>query len=421
MSLLAMGVSYRRAPLRVLERMAFADDELTKAYRRLADDEVIGGAVLLSTCNRVEVYAEVPGYHEGFLALKRFLAESRELPYEEFAEPLYAHWHDDAAEHLFGVAAGLDSMVLGEPQILGQVRAAVRRAEREAAAGPSLSAAFAAAVRAGRRVRAETAVGASPAAFVAAGATLAERALGGLAGRAVAIVGAGEMAEVAATHLAGRGVGPVAIVNRSPAPAARLARRVGGRSLGMEQLAGALVQADLVVACTGAAELVIVAEDVRAALRASGRAGRPMFLLDLAVPRDVDPRAGSVPGAAVADLDGLATMLEGGGPEEEVARAWSIVGEEVARFARRRRAADLAPLIRTLEDAGERARAAELARHAGALAGLTPEQREAVEALSRGIVAKLLHRPIVALRESGGPEVDDALVRAAEALFGIGE
>ena len=201
MSVLALGVSYRRAPVELLEQLSFVDDEYPKAYRLLEELAEVQEAVILSTCNRVEIFAEVSSYHAGFLALKRFLSESRQVPAEEFAEPLYSHYEDDAAEHLFSVASGIDSMVLGEPQILTQVRESFRRAEAEGSTGSMLSSLFRAAIRTGRRVRAETAIGASPATFVEAGTTLAERELGGLAGRSAVVVGAGGMASLAVKHL----------------------------------------------------------------------------------------------------------------------------------------------------------------------------------------------------------------------------
>src|SRR5919106_3878679 len=192
MPILCLGISYRHAPVELLERLAVGDDEYPKAYRHLTSMDSVREGVILSTCNRVEVYAEVEGYHQGFQDLKRFLSESREVDVDAFAEPLYAHYEDHAAEHVFSVAAGLDSMVLGEPQILAQVRAALRTAEAEEATGPSVSALFRHAVRAGRRVRAETGIGASPAAFVEAGAGLAAEHLGGLEGRSGGGVGAGD-------------------------------------------------------------------------------------------------------------------------------------------------------------------------------------------------------------------------------------
>jgi glutamyl-tRNA reductase len=415
MPILALGVSYRRAPVELLERLAFAQDELPKAYRRLADLDAVGESVVVSTCNRVEVYAEVVSYHAGFLDLKRFLSEAKDVPPEDFSDPLYSHYEEDAAEHLFAVASGLDSMLLGEPQILTQVRTAYRDAQQERAAGAALDALFRGAIRAGRRARAETAIGSSPAGFVEAGASLAERALGGLEGRSVAVVGAGEMARMALRHLRDRGVGHVRVLNRSVDRAARLAATNGAEPRGLDALADALARADLVVSSTGAPRIVIGPDLVRLAM--AGRESRPLFLLDLAVPRDVDPAVGEMAGVALAAIDHLReTLTSRTAPAAEIGRARAIVSEEVERFTSWRRAARLAPLIRALRERGDRVAATELARVLPRLEGLDERQRAAVESLAQGIVAKLIHDPIVRLRRPGS---GDALARALGELFGI--
>jgi glutamyl-tRNA reductase len=401
MAVLCLGVSFRRAPLELLERMAFAEDELTKAYQRAADDEAIGGCVILSTCNRVEAYAEVPAYHAGFLALKRLLAESREIDPEELAEPLSSHYERDAADHLFAVAAGLDSMVLGETQIASQVRDALRRADAEAAAVPELTALFHAASRAGRRVRAETSLGAAPDAIVSLGADLAEEALGDLQDRSVAIVGAGQMASLAAKHLRRRGVGDVAVLNRSIDHARTLAGRVQGAALDLSALPRALADADLVVSATGAAGTVIRADAIRDA-----RAGSPLVLLDLAVPRDVESAAADLPGVRLIDIVALRGQIDerDEATAADIARAHEIVAEEVLRWVARRRADELAPLLKALRSRGDDVMQAEVQRYASRLADLTPDERDAVRSLARGIVAKLLHDPIATLKErSEGP------------------
>src|SRR6266545_2614921 len=313
MSVLALGVSYRRAPVELLERLSFVDDEYPKAYRLLEELAEVQEAVILSTCNRVEIFAEVSSYHAGFLALKRFLSESRQVPAEEFAEPLYSHYEDDAAEHLFSVASGIDSMVLGEPQILTQVRESFRRAEAEGSTGSMLSSLFRAAIRTGRRVRAETAIGASPATLVEAGTTLAERELGGLAGRSAVVVGAGGMASLAVKHLRLREVGQLRVVNRNLDRARRLAARAGGEPHGLDSLVAALTQADLVVTSTGASGTVIGPDAVGEALDRNGRVRRPLFLLDLAVPRDIDPAVKDFPDVRLADIDDLKEILAGSG------------------------------------------------------------------------------------------------------------
>jgi glutamyl-tRNA reductase len=417
MPVLALGVSYRRAPVELLERLAIPEEEEPKAYRRLEGLDGIRGSVVLSTCNRVEVYAEVPLYHQGFQDLKRFLTEHTEVPVEELAEPLYAHYEDDAAEHLFSVAAGLDSMVLGEPQILAQVRAAVRRAEAEGVAGPSLADLFRRAVRAGRRVRAETGVGASPAAFVEAGAELAAEHLDGLSGRSVLLVGAGEMGSLAARTLRARGVSDVVVLSRRPERAEALAQRIQGQSGRLEDLESFLAEPDLVVASTGASRTVISEE----ALRRSRPNGEARFLLDLAVPRDVEPGARRLPGVALADIDDLreAVARRRGDVTDEVRTAREIVVEETRRYAVARRTARLAPLIEALHARGEEIRAEEVRRLGVRLEALPERDREAIEMVTRRIVRRLLHDPVVRLKDLSGRGAGEPTARTVAELFGI--
>ena len=420
MPILALGVSYRRAPVELLERLAFARDDYPKAYRRLKELDAVQEAAILSTCNRVEVFGEVTSYHAGFLDLKRFLAESREVPPEEFAEPLYSHYEDQAAEHLFSVAAGIDSMVLGEPQIFAQVREAHRRAESEEATGPALSSLFRGAIRAGRRVRSETAIGAAPSAFVEAGAELAEDALGTLKGRSAAVIGAGAMATLAPKHLRDRGVDPITVLSRNPARGSALAAKVEAAALPLSEIPRVIGGADLVVSSTGASGTVIGAEAIAKSIQDRAD-GRPLFILDLAVPRDVEPEVAAFPAVRLADIDDLRELLSRGNAAaaDEVTRAKEIIDEEVRRFASWRRAAKLSPLIQALRERGEAIQAAELSRVAPKLAELSPKEREAVESLAQGIVAKLLHQPIVTMKERAGPGGGDALANALAELFGI--
>ena len=415
MAVLTLGVSFRRAPIELLEQLAFTDDDLAKAYRTLLDQEGVEEAVILSTCNRVEVTADVGSYHGGFLALKRMLAESHGVDPEVLAEPLYSHFEQDAADHLFAVAAGLDSMVLGETQIHAQVREALRRAEREGAAGARLKGLFHSASRAGRRVRAETGLGAAPDAFVALGADLADEALGGLRGREVVVVGAGQMAALAVKHLRRRGVGAIRILNRSLEHARALAERTEAGHDDLGALPDALGGADLVVSATGAAGLVVSADAV------GDRAERPLALVDLAVPRDVDPSVSDLPGVTLIDIVSIRERLSARDEQTavEIVRAHEIVAEEVRRYAIRRRSDALAPIITALRARGDEVLRMELARHASRLGDLTPDERGAVEQLARGIVAKLLHEPIVALKERSEPGTEGAHARLLADLLGI--
>ncbi|MGH2641974.1 MAG: glutamyl-tRNA reductase, partial [Actinomycetota bacterium] len=395
MAVLALGVSFRRAPIDLLERLAFTDDDLVKAYRRVEDADGVDEAVVLSTCNRVEIYGSVPSYHSGFLSLKRLLTETRGVPEAELANGLYAHWERDAVEHLFSVAGGLDSMVLGETQIQAQVREALRLADGEGAVGSRLRGLFHAASRAGRRIRQETSLGAAPDAFVERAATLAEEVLGDLSGRSVVVIGAGTMASLGIKHLRRRGVGRTRILNRSLPHARALAERSGAEPGDLDSLPDALRGADLVLSATGATGVVVHTETVRAA---RSDHSSPLVLLDLAVPRDVESGTDALPGVTLFDVDAL---RDRGSAEEDdaVARAREIVSEEARRYVVRRRGDELSPVIRAIRRHGDAILQGELERHAARLADLSPDERAAVEALARGIVAKLLHDPIVALKE----------------------
>ena len=419
MAILTLGVSFRRAPIELLEQLAFTHDDLTKGYRVAADLDGVDGAVILSTCNRVEVYGDVASYHTGFLALKRLLSETREVAAEQLAEPLYSHWERDAADHLFAVAGGLDSMVLGETQIYAQVREALRRAETEGAGTSALTALFHSAARAGRRVRQETSLGAAPDAFVSLGADMVDEVIGGLSGREVVVVGAGAMAALAVRHLRQRGAGTVRILNRSLEHARALAGRTGAEHGELDALPEAMRHADLVVSATGAAGMVIHRSAVAEALDA--RDGRPLVLLDIAVPRDVDPSVAELDGARVIDIASLKHRLaeRDAATAGDIARAHEIVADEVRRYLVRRRGDELAPLIRAMRRRGDEVTSAEMRRYVSRLAGLTIDERGAVEALARGITAKLLHDPIVALKERSEPGTEGEHARVIAELFGL--
>ena len=419
MGILSLGVSFRRAPVDLLDRLAFSDEDLTKTYRRARDLEELDEVVILSTCNRVEVYGRVATYHVGFLALKRLLVEARGVPSEELTEPLYAHWERDAADHLFAVAAGLDSLVLGETQIQAQVREALRRADREDGAGPDLTGLFHAASRAGRRVRQETAIGAAPDAYVALGTTVAAAALEGLEGRTVLIVGAGRMASLALAHLGSRGVASITVLNRSAEHAQALAGAVGARAGGLSMLPRALAGADLVISATGAAGPVLRREDVEHAT--AGRVDRPLVLVDLAVPRDVEPSCAELAGVRVIDIVSLRERVRTEAPETaaQIELAHALVAEDVHRWVLRRRGDELAPLIKALQARADEVVRAELDRWAARLAALEPREREAVEALARAVAAKLLHDPIVRLKERTDPGGDRAHAALLAELLAI--
>ena len=417
MSVLVVGLTHRKAPVGLLERFAFESHSLPKALHQLTSSEHVREGAILSTCNRVEVYALVSGYHAGVGELHRFLSEFHHVAADEFVRLTESAYEEDAVAHLFSVAAGIDSMVIGEPQILGQVREAFRVASDEDAAGPVLSALFRQAIRVGRRARSETAIGAMVKTFASAGADLARRALGTLEGKTVLVVGAGKMSDTAARRLV-RGGATVLVANRTIARARALARKIGGRELPITSLADGLAQADLVLSSTGSAEPIITRDMAADAIAVRG--GRTILFLDLAVPRDVDPEVRGLDGAVLRDLDDLRDALEPDAAQlAEVASVRQIIAGEVPRFSRWQRAHHLAPLLGALQARGEETRAREFRRAAARLSGLSERERDAVEMMTRAIVAKLIHGPVTAVKGKAGTVEGEALARALRELFDL--
>lgn len=411
MQLVLVGTSHHHAPVELRERLAFDVDAAGPLAIRLAAGE--DEAVALATCNRVCLYLasrDVTGARERAMAELGLLSGLDEA---ELQPALYVKTDLEAATHLFRVAAGLDSLVPGESQVLGQVRAAFEAADRNGAAGPVLHRLFRHALHVGKRVRHETAIAENPASVSSAAAGLAARVFDDLRRRTVLLVGAGKMAELAAANLLTRGVGALVVVNRSLERAALLAERYGGRAAALADLEQELVDADVVIASTGARGLVLTAPQVERALRR--RRGRPVFFIDIAVPRDLDPAINELDGCYLYDIDDLERVVAASvaGRREEGARAEAIVREEAEAFDAWQRSLDVIPAITGLRRRAEEIRIAELARARARLTGLSPRELTAVESLTAQIVNKLLHAPTVRLKEAAaapdGAERADAL------------
>jgi glutamyl-tRNA reductase len=422
MPVFVLGLNHRTAPLELLERLSIAPELRSKALAHLLAQEHVEEAVILSTCNRVEVYASISRFHGGAAETRRALAELHHLDPQDVASYLYDYLDDRAVRHLFDVAAGLDSLVLGEGQILTQVREAFADARAEGAVGPALSSLFQRAIRAGRRVRAETGLGAQLASTVSVGLQLAEHQLGRLAGLRALIVGAGQMGRLAGRTLTDRGVRDLTVANRTLDRGRRLAADLGGRAVGLGRITEELAHADVVVASTAATTPTVTVAEVEAATAArAGRADRPLVVIDLGVPRDVEPDVRYVPGVVLVDLDGLRALIETGGGEQaaEADRARAMVAEEAALFLAWQREARLGPTIRALRSRAELLRRQELARAAGRLAGLSEREADAVEAVTRGLVNKLLHDPVVRGKAlAAGPD-GDLYARMLRELYAI--
>jgi glutamyl-tRNA reductase len=394
-SVLACGLNYRTAPIGLLERLAVPAEQLPKALRSLTSRPYISEAVVLSTCNRVEVYAHVGRYHGGMADIRNHFAEWSGGAPEDITDLVYDYYDEGAARHLFAVASGLDSMVVGERQIQLQVKQAFAEAEAEGAAAHMLHTLFRQALRVGKRTRAETGISAGASSMVDVGLQAAERVVGDLSGRTILIVGAGKMGGMAATRLADR-AGRIMVANRGAPKRARLAARVGAEQLDLDALRRGLADADLVLSSTGAAQPLIDRDTLAGVMAQRGQ--RPLALLDLAVPRDVDPGCGDLPGVTVLDVDAVRALAEGGRTGEEVAKARELVRAEAARFASWTRGMRVEPTISALRGRAEQVRQAEIARLGPRFADLDDRERAALDALTKGIVNTLLHDPTVRLK-----------------------
>ena len=382
--LLAVGVSHHHAPLEVRERLYLQDGQAAELASELGD------AVVLSTCNRTEVYLAGRSADTARAELER--RSGLELG------DVLARWEDgEAVSHLFRVAAGLDSLVPGESQILGQVREAYQAARTAGATGPLLNRLFEEALRAGKRVRTEATLHELPESVAASAVELAARELDGVDGRRALLFGAGRMSELAARDLRARGA-EVVVSSRTLESAQDLADRVGGRAAAFDAVAVELPATDLVISATRCPYPILHAEAVRPR-------SKPLVLVDVAVPRDLDPAIGGLDGCTLFDIDALGEGLVG--REEDVREAEAIVAEEAARFAEWRRARDAAGAIRDLRLRAEEIRSEELARAGSRLADLSPRERETVETLTTQIVNKLLHAPTVRAKEAGSEPLRD--------------
>ncbi|HYN87638.1 MAG TPA: glutamyl-tRNA reductase [Ardenticatenaceae bacterium] len=420
------GLSHNTAPVELLERLAFSREERKRALAHLTSGQsgpglAVREAVLLSTCNRVELYAVVSADDDGGAGLVGFLAEVCRVPAPLLRPHLYQCRDAEAAAHLLAVAAGLDSMVLGEFQILGQVRDAFEEARELDSAGPQLSALFRHAIRTGKRVRRETALSQQNSSVGSAAVKLATAVLGSLRECEVVIVGAGQIGKLVGKSLAEQGARRVTVVNRHYDRAAALARAYGGRALPLEHLDAALLHADLVLSCTGAPAAIITAQQVRTVMRA--RAGRPLVLVDLAVPRNVEPEVGEIPGVQLYNVDDL-TGAPGEPAKretEDVARARAIVSQEAQSFGEWLDSRTVAPTIGELRERAERIRRQELERALQQLGGLPAEQREVLSLMTQRIVNQLLHQPTVRLKRAAGSGRRDLYTEVLRELFGLDE
>ena len=416
MSLLAIGVSHRSAPLPVLERVALpgtaARDLATHA---LAGDHV-DEALVLATCNRVEVYADVSAFHGGLADLGHALAETTGVSLDELKDHLYVHYADRAVAHLFTVARGLDSMAVGESQVLGQLRLALREAQQNGDAGRVLDHLVQQALRVGKRAHAETGIDRAGASLVGAALQRADRVLGPAAERSVLVVGAGSMSALAATTVHRTGAGRITVANRTAANAERLAGAVGGRAMPLADLPVALADADLVISCTGAVGHVI---DRQVAAAAAAAHDGPQLYVDLALPRDVDPAAADVDGVQVVDLEQLGADLAAESLADDLDQVRELVAVEVGEYLAGRRVQAVAPTVVALRARAAEVVQAELARLDQRLPDVEDGVREEVQRTVHRVVEKLLHAPTVRVKQLASRTDGGSYAAALRELFDL--
>jgi glutamyl-tRNA reductase len=414
-SLLVVGLSHRSAPLPLLERTSLSVDAAGKLLDDVVAAPAVDEAMLLSTCNRVELYASVEKFHAGVAALSDLLARHTGVGFDELSPHVYVHYEDRAAQHLFSVTSSLDSMLVGEHQILGQVRAAFRTARDRGDAGRTLHDVIERALHAAKRVHAETGIDAVGTTLVEAGLRLG--APGGLKGQHAVVVGAGSMASIAVAALRTAGVGDLVVASRTMLSAQLLATRAGGRAAAMADLEHEIAGADVVITCTGSDSQVLSADVVQRAMAL--RADRPLFILDVAVPRDVDPRVGELAGVSLFDIDALAPLVDNAAAADDVLEARRIVDTELAAYVSARRASGVAPMVVALRDKGAQMVAAELHRLERRLPNLDDAARAEIAATMQRVVDKVLHAPTVRVQELADTVGPTSYPEALRRLFDL--
>ena len=417
MSVLVVGVSHNSAPVSLLERVALDDDGVHKLIDDAAALEHVTEVAVISTCNRVEVYAEVDRFHGSVEAVSRLLVDRAGEATEAMLPHLYVHYDDGAVSHLFQVAAGLDSMAVGEGQVLGQTREALRLGQELGTVGPALNLLFQQALRVGKRSRAETGIDQVAPSLVTAGLERSDAVVGAIAGKDVVVVGAGAMAGLAVATVRRTGAGRVTVVNRTAARADRLAGEHDAVPAGLDALPNALATADVLIACTGATG-VIVTHDMLA--RARAEAGdRPLAVIDIALPHDVEPSAADLPGVTLIGLEQLGAILQHTEVGREVVEVRRIVADEVAAFLAARRQSSVTPTVVALRSMATSVVDAEMARLDARLPGLDQAARDEIRQAVRRVADKLLHEPTVRVKELADQQGAVSYAAALAELFAL--
>ena len=421
MNLFLLGMNHRTAPIEVRERMNIPEARLAEATADLAQREGIREGMILSTCNRIEVVASAADETEAEPAVRSFLSDRHQCDLASYEPYFYRYRQQEVIEHLFRVASSLDSMILGEPQILGQVKRAYEVARQSNALNGPLNEVLEHTFSVAKRVRRETAIGAAAVSVSFAAVELAKKIFGNLQGKAIYVIGAGKMGEVAAKHLLRSGASAVFVSHRTHERAEELAQAFHGTAIRYEEMFMRLAEADIVISSASADDYVVLRDQAEQLLQA--RRNRPMFFIDIGVPRNIDPSINGLDNAFVYDIDDLGQVVEANKKQREKEAVWAeaIVKEEVEKTVRRLASRELAPTIVALEQQLNRIRENEIERFRGRLAGLSEEERQNVEALTRAMMNKILHGPITELKSVAGRPEHGALVQLIRKIFGVSE
>ena len=411
MPLVALGLSHRTAPVDVRERHAFAPSRMGEALTALRDYEAVHEAAMLSTCGRIEIYAELDDYEAGVEQLKAFLQNFRHGEVEDLESYLYTLLGRDAIEHLFRVSTGLDSMLIGEAEILGQVKDAYVQAQAAGSVGKTLHRLFKDAIHAGKAARSQTGIGDASVSIATAAIDMAREKLGSLEGKSVAIVGAGKMGRTASKRLRGLGIAALYIVNRTPERARQLVEEAQGEAVDLASLESALARADVVITSTGASHFILTPKNVAAAMQR--RSQRPLFVVDIAVPRDADPQIAQLPNVSLADIDALEDVVDSTleTRREAIPYVEEIIAEYVARFGDWYRTRSAIPVIASLTKKAEAIRQAEIERLFARCPELTERERMLITGSSLSIISRLLHNVITRIREHAPDDREQAHLR----------
>jgi len=411
-----IGVNHTTAPVEVRERLAISESRLAEACKRLVEHPGVAEGMIVSTCNRVEFIAHM---QNGSGDLREFLREYFATDLRQFENHLYEFREDEAIRHVFRVASSLDSMVIGEPQILGQVKDAYATARAAGTLRAQLDQLLTRAFAVAKRVRTETAVGSSSVSIASVAVELAKKIFGNLNGKSVYLVGAGKMSELAARHLLAHGAASIFVANRTYDRAIRLAHKFSGQAVEFSRLYETCDRADIVITSTGSPQFIFRPEHGEKLM--SLRKNKPMFFIDIAVPRDVDPQMNKIDGIFVYDIDDLQQAVSShvADRRKEAEKAEAIVNSEVAKFQARLQTLDVVPTIVGLQDHLETIRQAEIDRARGRLGAMTPDQEMAVEALTRGIVNKIMHAPISTLKMAARESESTTVIDLVRRLFNL--